>query len=89
MAHTCHAVGCSARVPPEMFMCRKHWFMVPRSIRDRIWRTYRPGQCDDWRVSSAYCDAAMDALVEVATREGREIDPDCPELKLYDIFRPT
>lgn len=37
----CAAKGCLARVPSSMLMCHKHWFMVPRTLRDRVWRTYR------------------------------------------------
>lgn len=29
MEHTCHADMCAAVVPPKMFMCRTHWYMVP------------------------------------------------------------
>lgn len=29
MAHTCHATNCTTPVPPTMWGCRKHWFMVP------------------------------------------------------------
>ena len=28
MKHTCHAKGCPVPVPPEMLMCRRHWFAV-------------------------------------------------------------
>lgn len=81
MAHTCHATGCSARVPPEMWGCRKHWYMVPKPIRDRIWRTYRVGQCNDMNPPGEYLLAAKDAVVAVARREA--IDPDT---SLYDYF---
>ncbi len=88
MAHTCHAIGCKAVVPPEMFMCKKHWFTVPQALRNRIWATYRHGQCDDWQPSAAYCDAAKAAVIAVAEKEGRAVDPICAELMLYDVFRP-
>lgn len=81
MAHTCHATGCNAHVPPEMWGCRRHWYMVPKAIRERIWATYRPGQCDDMDPSDAYCNAARDAVIAVATKEGRE-----PDTQLYDFF---
>ena len=41
-----------------MFMCKRHWFMVPKDVRTRIWATYRDGQCDDWEISHEYADAA-------------------------------
>jgi hypothetical protein len=42
--HICHASGCPTPVPPKMFACRKHWFMLPKMYRDAIWNAYRPGQ---------------------------------------------
>lgn len=81
MSHTCHATGCKASVPPEMWGCKRHWFMVPKKIRDRVWATYRVGQCDDMSPSREYCLAARDAVIAVAQREGLE-----PDTKLYDFF---
>jgi hypothetical protein len=25
-------------------MCRRHWYVVPKQIRDRVWATWRSGQ---------------------------------------------
>lgn len=81
MAHDCHATGCSAIVPPAMFACKRHWFMVPKPLRDRVWATYRPGQEDDKRPSRAYLLAAKDAVIAIAEREGVT-----PDTRLYDAF---
>lgn len=81
--HTCHATGCQQRVPPEMFLCRRHWFSLPKRLRDAIWRTYRVGQCDDWNISAAYADAASEAVRFIAAREGKE-----PDTRVYDGLRP-
>ena len=26
-----------------LLMCRRHWYMVPKPLRDAIWQTYRDG----------------------------------------------
>ena len=88
-SHTCHAVGCKTTIPPEMLMCRRHWFMVPKTLRDRVWSTYRQGQCDDWNPSAEYCQAAKSAVIAVAKAEGREINDKTPEIALYDMFSST
>lgn len=44
MKHTCHWYGCTKEVPPAMWGCKQHWFTLPKSLRDRIWATYVPGQ---------------------------------------------
>lgn len=68
--HHCHAKGCQIAVPPEMLMCKRHWFMVPASIRAEVWRHYRQGQCDlNPPPSQAWHDAANAAIAAVAKRE--------------------
>lgn len=44
MEHHCHWPGCTVEVPPKLWGCRKHWFSLPKQLRDEIWATYRPGQ---------------------------------------------
>lgn len=83
MSHHCHATNCTKSVPPEMFMCKRHWFMLPAALRRRIWATYCPGQCDDWKISRAYADAAREAVRYIAGREGVE-----PDTSIYDTLEP-
>lgn len=83
MAHHCHASGCKVSTRPEMFMCRKHWYMLPKRMRDRIWAAYRHGQCDDWKISHEYAEAAREAVRHLAQREGVE-----PDVRVYDMLDP-
>lgn len=57
--HHCHWTGCTERVPPAKWGCKKHWFMLPKDLRDEIWRTYRPGQEVSKTPSPAYVIAAL------------------------------
>lgn len=42
MTRPCEIVpGCPVQVPPSMFGCKRHWFMVPKDIRDDVWRTWK------------------------------------------------
>ena len=66
--HTCHATGCSTAVPPKMFMCRSHWFALPKALRDAIWRTYRPGQEITKTPSPEYLEAARAAIAYLEAR---------------------
>lgn len=56
--HHCHWPGCERCVPPAMWGCAKHWFMLPKHLRDRIWRAYRPGQEISKTPSMEYIEAA-------------------------------
>jgi hypothetical protein len=88
MAHTCHAVACEKVIVPEMLMCRRHWFMVPYSIRGRVLATYREGQCDDWSITHAYAEAARAAVRAVATKENRTELEIREALRVYDMLDP-
>lgn len=83
MAHTCHATGCNVEVPPEMFMCKRHWFSLPKPMRTKVWATYRPSQCDDWQISHEYANAAREAVRYIAEKEGIE-----PDTSIYDVLDP-
>ena len=71
--HTCHAEDCDTPVPPRMFMCRYHWFMLPRSMRNAIWREYVPGQEQRKDPSEGYVRVATEAVKWLAARE-RSLD---------------
>lgn len=58
--HGCHWPGCTKQVPPAKWGCVKHWFTLPKRLRDRIWATYRVGQEIDGKPSPDYVKAAQD-----------------------------
>jgi len=68
MKHTCHARGCGTPCRPVYLMCPRHWRMVHAKLQRAVWRTYRPGQCDDKRPSEEWHEAADAAIGYVATR---------------------
>lgn len=51
-------------------MCRKHWFMVPKKLRDSIWSNYRPGQEIDKQPTQRYLEVTNEAIEFVANLEG-------------------
>lgn len=58
--HECHWEGCLKQVPPAMWGCKEHWFRLPKILRDKIWRTYRPGQEKTLTPSAEYIEAAKE-----------------------------
>lgn len=40
----CPIAGCGALIDPSRLMCRRHWYLVPRRLRDRVWATWRGGE---------------------------------------------
>jgi hypothetical protein len=69
-SHQCHWPGCNKQVPPAMWGCKQHWFKLPRALRNKIWRTYRPGQENDLDVSADYIAAAREVQEWIAKAEG-------------------
>jgi hypothetical protein len=58
--HECHWPGCQQQVPPATWGCKPHWYRLPKDLRDRIWRAYRPGQEKDGRPSRHYVEVARE-----------------------------
>ena len=70
-SHYCHARGCEQEVSPRLLMCPWHWKMVPFLLRAEVWKHYRAGQEKDKQPSTAYLQAATNAINAVAAKEGR------------------
>jgi hypothetical protein len=43
-ANRCPNSGCGEQIDPSRLMCRGHWYLVPKQLRDRVWTTWRSGQ---------------------------------------------
>jgi len=67
--HLCHAKRCRTKVPPAMLMCKRHWYMVPKPLRDSVWSTYVPGQEMTKTPTQEYLDAARAAIEAVDLME--------------------
>ena len=85
-AHTCHAAACEAHVPPRMHMCKRHWFMVPKPLRDALWAAYRPGQERRMDPTPEYLLAAARCVHAVATKEGLDPEVIAFEVETYEAW---
>lgn len=56
--HGCHWPGCNRQVPPAKWGCRTHWKLLPRNLRNAIWRAYSPGQEVTGTPSQKYIETA-------------------------------
>ncbi len=39
----CPVPGCGDLIDPSRLMCRRHWYRVPKHLRDQVWATWRSG----------------------------------------------
>jgi hypothetical protein len=72
MSHKCHARGCNVVVPPAMFMCRSHWYSLPKPMRDAVWREYQKGQEITKTPSEAYLRVTAAAIRWLADIESKK-----------------
>lgn len=62
MNHRCPGPGCVAQVPPEMLMCRRHWYQVARPLRNAVWRAWQSGAGAGTAEHAAACMAAIKSI---------------------------
>lgn len=79
----CPIQGCGAPIDPTRLMCRSHWYLVPKQIRDRVWATWRSGQRafspehkEAVRKAIAACQATVASMGAAAAEKG--VPPDAP-----------
>lgn len=55
-------------------MCRRHWYMVPKELRDRVWATARRMWKDEFDddATQAWGEARDAAIAAVEQREASE-----------------
>jgi hypothetical protein len=58
--HTCHWPGCQEQVPPAAWGCKEHWMKLPRYLRLKVWRAFRPGQEKTMDPSAEYIKVAKE-----------------------------
>lgn len=81
--HACHATGCECRVPHNIFMCARHWRMVPRPLREAIGEGWSMGGGSPYR---ANCVEAIRVVSEI---EGQRSIPGIgPGMKALTVWQP-
>jgi hypothetical protein len=67
--HHCHWPGCPRKVPPALWGCRQHWYMLPFGLRRKVWATYRPGQDESKTPSREYIAVAQEVQAWIRGQE--------------------
>lgn len=81
---TCHATACKQPIATDRFMCVKHWYMLPRYMRLKLWDAFKPGEVDDLDPNRKYCEVARECIVNIARQEGK-----VPDTEFYDFHLRT
>lgn len=81
MTHRCPISGCSAAVPAKVFMCARHWRMVPKPLQAAIYESY----CSTGRLSENHREAVR--VVEAAEGGRSHLDL-APGMKALTIWQP-
>jgi len=59
---SCPIPECTRDIDLSRLMCRRHWYTVPKELRDRVWATWRSGQ---GAYSGEHQDAVRQAISAV------------------------
>lgn len=70
MSHKCHWPGCTKEVLPALWGCPPHWYALPKTLRDKVWATYRRGQEVTKTPSAAYVAVAKQVQEWIAAQSG-------------------
>lgn len=81
MTHCCPINGCSAAVPQKVFMCARHWRMVPKPLQAAVYESFR--------TTGRLSDNHREAVRVVETAEGGRAALDLPSgMKALTIWQP-
>lgn len=72
--HTCHLPNCDVETPRQFLFCKRHWFLVSRETRIRVWRAYREAGGSDGciqRATKEWVEAVNLAEKEVLEKEAQ------------------
>lgn len=72
--HHCHWPGCEQKVPAAQWGCRRHWMMLPKYLRDKIWAAFRPGQEETKTPSRLYVSVALEVQDWIRVKHLQEYD---------------
>jgi hypothetical protein len=67
VTHVCPAPGCTVDVDDEQLCCSRHWYSIPKHLRDELWNAYRSGT----GIGKARHLAAVDACIEFLEQSAR------------------
>lgn len=65
----CKIKGCKDSHKRTQFVCRSHWYALPKHLRDAIWATHR----DPGVFSNEYMQAAENAEAFLEDRDARDM----------------
>lgn len=81
MTHACPIVGCTASVPSGVYMCARHWRMVPSPLKAAVYASFHAGQ----GISSNHLEAVR---VVTAAEAGRAMPGLTPGMKALTLWQP-
>lgn len=81
MTHACPITNCLAKVPAQMFMCARHWRMVPNPLKRAVYQSYKT----TGRIGDNHREAVR---VVVATEGARALPGIVPGMKALTVWQP-
>ena len=57
----CRVNGCAREHRADQLCCARHWFQLPKAVRDRIWDLFRNGPEDEHREAAFAALASLES----------------------------
>lgn len=76
MANSCPTPGCANKRTGEQVCCRRCWFLLPKAMRDQIWRLY-----ESEKGSMRHRRAVLGAIAFLTEREKKRT----AQINLLDV----
>ncbi|MGJ5203597.1 hypothetical protein [Bradyrhizobium sp. HKCCYLR20261] len=79
MSHACPVQNCSSQVASHLYMCPRHWRMVPKPLQTAVYESYQK----DGRVSVNHREAVRVVEAAEAGRSAIKLPPGTRALTIY------
>ena len=66
MTHECPAPACTEQIDPDMLMCPRLWYLVPKPLRRAVWIAWNRGAGAGTAAHRAAMKAAIGAVRRAA-----------------------
>lgn len=65
----CPIEGCPNGRADKQLMCKRHWYMVPKELRDKVWLTARRMWRNEALGTQEWSEASNEAIAAVEMKE--------------------
>jgi hypothetical protein len=74
MTHNCPGPECTKQIPYDQLACSRHWYQVPRPIRNAVYRAWANGDGVGTQAHLSAMQAAIGKMTPLPPPKGKPSD---------------